>query len=82
MTAGEPAVFRCRHSNTDFIAWTVNGVSAQSTNLTVSGISVAGDTLTILALPENNGTVVECVVFFLDGSPPASTPPVMLIVQG
>ena len=39
-------------------------------------------TLTILALPEYNGTVVECVAFFIDGSPPTFTPPVILIIQG
>ena len=79
MTAGVDAVFRCRHSDADFIGWKVNNVSIGRDPL--PGVSVGAGTLTILALPEFNGTVVECLAFFISGTA-ESAPPVMLIVQG
>ena len=46
------------------------------------GVSQRQGALTILALPEYNGTVVECVALFFDGSSPELTPPVYLLVEG
>lgn len=80
VTAGVEAVFTCRHSEADFIAWKVNNESVRQAML--PGISTGTGTLTIVGLPEYNGTVVECVGLFLDGSPPVTAPPVRLTVQG
>lgn len=79
VTAGSEVEFRCQHSDADFIGWRVNNASVGKSPL--PGVSQRQGTLIILALPEYNGTVVECVALFLDGSPEHS-PPVYLIVEG
>ena len=81
MTAGVEAVFRCQHSNADFIGWRVNDTSVERSSLT--GISQdRHGTLTILALPEYNGIAVECVALYFDGSMPELSPPAYLFVEG
>ena len=80
VTAGTEAVFRCQHSGADSLGWRVNYTSVERYPL--PGISEGLGILTILALPEYNGTVVECVALFFDGSLPALSPPAYLIVQG
>ena len=82
VTAGSEVEFRCQHSEADFIGWRVNNVSVRNSPLPGVSQSQAGTALTILALPEYNGTVVECVALFLDGSQPEYSPPVYLIVEG
>ena len=83
MTAGVEAVFMCRHPTADYVVWRVNNVSVgRTSNQTSIPVSQGTGTLTILALPEYNGTVVECVALFIDGSPPEISPPVRLIVEG
>ena len=81
VTAGDEAVFRCQHSDAEFIGWRVNSMPFRQTS--VPGVSQGTDgSLTILALPENNGTLVECVALFTDGTLPISSPPAILVVQG
>ena len=80
VTAGVEAIFRCQHSAADSLGWRVNGNSIERDPL--PGVSEGPGTLTILALPENNGTVVECVALFFNGSLPSLSPPAYLIVQG
>ena len=73
---------RCRHTSSDAnIAWLVNGSpSGQFPDIRSGSINENGNrvaTLTIPAEPQYNGTVVECLAVFLDGSPievsPAAT---------
>ena len=76
--------FRCRHTSSDaLIAWRVNGSSITSDDIRPGSINENGatvHTLTIPAEPQYNGTVMECVAFFFDGSPPVSevSPPATL----
>lgn len=80
VTPGTEAVFRCRHSAADSLGWRVNSSSIERNPL--AGVSEGSGTLTILALPEYNGTVVECVALFFNGSLPTLSQPAYLIVQG
>ena len=82
VTAGIQAMFRCQHSDADTLAWRVNNRSIRQSPL--RGLSQSQDrsTLTIIALPEYNGTLVECLALYFDGSPPDSAPPAYLIVEG
>lgn len=80
VTAGNDAVFRCLHSDAEFYGWRIDGRSARTANL--SEVSVQSNMLTILALPEYNGTVVECIALYSDGTPSQTSPPALLIVQG
>ena len=80
-------MFRCRHLTADAISWTVNGLSRRDfPEDIVPGSTNDHDgtlvyTLTIPARSEYNGTEVECVAFFRDGS--QSTPPVTLtLIEG
>ena len=83
---GEETVFRCHHSTADVIAWRVNGSSVgrnPPTDITPSTNRDDDDnlvyTLTIIARPEYNGTVVECVAVFLDGSSTEVSPTALLL---
>ena len=58
----------------------MNGTSIERNPL--PGVSEGSGSLTILALPELSGIMVECVALFFDGSPPDLTLPAYLIVQG
>ena len=71
--------FRCRHTSSDAsINWRVNGSSVGRFPDIISGsLNEDGnrvDTLTIPAEPQYNGTVVECVAVFFDGSPTEVSP--------
>lgn len=79
VTAGNDAVFMCDHSDAAFLGWLINGEPALRAN--ISGVSMQTNSLTILALPEYNGTEVECLALYLDGTSETS-PPALLIVQG
>ena len=81
------AVFRCRHSTADTIGWIVNGSSVgQNPSPDIIPSTITDDdgtlvhTLTIIARPEYNGTEVECVAVFFDGSPKEDTPSVTLTI--
>ena len=73
---GEEAVFRCHHSTTRLIDWIVNGTLLDHPPppdiipSTEDGTQVA--TLTIIARPEYNGTVVKCEAVFRNASPEIS----------
>ena len=76
-----PPSLRCRHSSPEaIIIWSVNGsslglfphISSSSGSINENGNLVY--TLTIPAEPQYNGTVVECLAIFIDGSPTERTP--------
>ena len=80
----EVATFYCLCLSCDIIAWLVNGTSLNRINLPNITISVNGTirSLSIGTLLEYNGTTVQCVALFLDGTPPLPTLPVTLLIQG
>ena len=80
----EVATFECQHLSCDAITWRVNGKLLNRINLPDITISSNGTIrlLSIGILPEYNGTTVECVAVFFDGTPPLQTLPVTLLIQG
>ena len=66
---GHHAVFKCQHT-THSIFWRVNGRSVRGNNTHFPSIVRDGYTitytLTILARPEYNGSVVECIAVGLN----------------
>ena len=71
--------FRCRHTSSDaIISWLVNDIlSGQFSDIRSGSVNENGTivyTLTIPAEPQYNGTVVECVAVFFDGSPTEVSP--------
>ena len=80
----EVATFYCQHLSCDIIAWRVNGTLLNRINSPNIRSSSSGTIrlLSIGTLPEYNGTTVECVAFFFDGTPPLPTLPVTLLIQG
>ena len=82
---GEETVFQCRHPTADSIAWSVNesSVTQNPSPDIIPGFITDDDgnlvnTLTIIARLVYNGTVVECVALFLDGSPAETSPAAVL----
>ena len=75
------ATFYCQHLSSVGIYWLVNGTSVNSQNINTSS-SGAMHTLSIGTLVEYNGTTVQCLALFFDGTPPLSTLPVTLLIQG
>ena len=81
------ALFKCRHQVQDAnIGWRINGTSIGQYLDITRGVVPENDSLveilTIPALLEYNGTTVVCLAFFIDGSPPESTPAVTLTITG
>ena len=83
------ASFQCQHSLADVIGWRVNGKPLNVVNLgnisssTVTVYTVDGATmLSIGTHLEYNGTIIDCVAIFFNGSPPQFSVPVALLVQG
>ena len=80
------AVFRCRHQRIDArISWQINrSISVLYPDVVDDFIQDSNgtciDTLTILAIPEYNGTEVVCEATFFDGSPNEVTPAADLII--
>ena len=81
------AEFRCRHPTADLIVWRVNRSSVRqdpSPDITPGTLrdddGTLVNTLSIIARPEYNGTEVECVAVFLDGSQTEATPSVTLTI--
>ena len=75
---------RCRHMTSDaHISWRVNGSpSGRFPDIRPGSVNEDGtivDTLTIPAEPQYNGTVVECVAVFFDGSPTEVSPPATIL---
>ena len=80
----EVATFNCQHLSSDGIAWLVNETSVNLINSPDITTSSSGTmhSLSIGTLLEYNGTTVQCVASFFDGSPPLLTPSVTLLIQG
>ena len=82
------ATFQCQHPLAVVIGWRVNGISlsiAALPNVSVTSVETPSGVTTILSirtLLDNNGTTVECIALFIDGSSPQFTPPVALLIQG
>ena len=77
--------FRCRHTSSDaLVTWRVNGSAlGQFPDIRSSSVNEDGtivSTLTIPGEPQYNGTVVECVAVFFDGSPIEVSPPATIIL--
>ena len=83
------ATFRCQHSLAVAVVWRLNRMPLNtanfqniSTNSTSEFNGVTTHTLSIGTLLEYNGTTIECVATFFDGSLPQVTTPVPLLIQG
>ena len=76
--------YRCRHTSSEvLIIWTVNGSPSSDFPDIRSGSVNENNkmvhTLTVPAEPQYNGTVVECLAIFRDGSPTEVTPAATII---
>ena len=82
------AVFKCQHQSLEaIIGWRVNGLPDRRFSDIVPGFITENatlvPTLTIPAKSKYNGTEVECVAVYTDGSPTEVTPPALLtIIEG
>ena len=82
------ALFRCRHERSDaIISWLLDGkpdnrLSDVVTDFISDSNETIVDTLTVLAIPIYDGSVVVCGAAFFDGSPSDTTPPVTLTITG
>ena len=82
------ATFQCQHPLAVVIGWRVNGIPLSTSalpNVSVTSIGSPNGVTTILSigtLLDNNGTTVECIAVFIDGSSPQLTTPVVLLIQG
>ena len=80
MTTGEQATFRCQHIVADIVYWRFDGNTVGSNP--PSGVSRStseeGDStvlvLIVYGFHEYNGSVVECVAAFFNGSSEVSDP--------
>ena len=82
VTLNEDVVFRCRHTDAVAYGWYLNG--SVLGNNPPPDITPSFNTLTIIALPRNNNTVIECVAFILNGTQllQERSPSVILIIPG
>ena len=78
------ATFQCRHPLAVSIGWRVNATLQNVANLPNISTATPNDVtiLSIATLLAYNGTTVECIATFIDGSSPQFTPPVLLFIQG
>ena len=85
VSIGQDAEFRCQHSSADTIRWRVNSSLVSRSNAP-DGVGLDTDDLldilTITGRLDYNGTVVECVARFDNGSPEQVSNPALLIVTG
>ena len=86
VSIGAEAVFRCQHPSADTIRWRVNStlIGRNSPPDVIRGTildedNTLVDTLTIVVRVRYNGTVVECVARFDDGTPEEQTEPAVLL---
>ena len=83
-------MFQCQHSLAEVIIWRVNGIplerAANFSNVSVTsfvGVNGVSTHLSIGTLLVYNGTTIDCVAVFIDGSSsPQYTAPVALLIQG
>ena len=83
------ATFQCQHSLASAIGWRLNGILLNTENFqnistasTLGPNGVSTHILLIGTLLEYNGTTIECVATYFDGSLPMFTPPALLLIQG
>ena len=89
MTSGNNAEFRCKHTVADFLGWRVNGTSLliatfpdfHTITIPDSDGNNIVNVLTIIAHPQYNKTVVECVALSIEGTAEISTA-ATLTIQG
>lgn len=80
----ENATFYCQHPSADSIRWKIDGhfVTANPPQDITPGSFRSRNgiiyTLKIMARPEYNGSTIECVATFDDGTPQEQAPPVTL----
>ena len=76
--------FQCQHPQAVAIGWRVNGISLNMANLPNISTATLNDVtiLSIATILVYNGTTVECVATFIDGSSPQFTAPIVLLIQG
>ena len=86
VAVGEEAVFQCNYPGALYIDWAINEVfihigvfSFIPSNAALSVSEQHFDTLTITALPEYNGTEVQCVAWLLASV--QLTSPVLLLIN-
>ena len=86
---GMQATFRCQHESPATIGWRVNGTSInQLPNRDIIPGNVHNNcgqlvnNLSIVTIPEYNGTEVVCVAIFSNGSSEASPKAVLIIQEG
>ena len=82
VTLNEDVVFRCNHTHAALYGWYING-SVVGNNPPVD-INPSHNMLTIIALPRNNNTVIQCLVIIFNGTQVRQeiSPPVILIIPG
>lgn len=83
VTMDTEAVFQCKHPTADSTNWKINGTILR---VLPEGVHLGRDStgvhnLAIMAHPEYNSTMIECVVFF-SGSPAEETAPAVMMIQG
>ena len=83
VTMNTEAVFLCNHSTAVGATWKINGTVLRGLPEGVhSGLDSTGvHYLTIMARPEYNSTMTECVALFTD-SPVEETAPAIMMIQG
>ena len=90
VTLDEQHTYKCSHSTADGITWRVNDRVLGVEIFTTPGIVYTDTrshpddtvyTLTIIALPQNNETTIQCTAAFDEGAP-QDTPIVTFLIQG
>ena len=78
------ATFQYQHPLAVSIGWRVNGILQNVANLPNVSTATPNDVtkLSIATLVAYNGTIIECIATFFDGSLPQFTAPVSLLTQG
>ena len=83
VAVGTEAVFQCQHLNTDFITWRINGIAVRVFPAIVT-IHHSGNssTLTIIARPEYNEAMVECIAVIVGNTVLQETASASMMIQG
>ena len=74
----DEAMFMCQSNDAQGFGWRVNGTSEIAANFAIT-IVMRISTITIPALPEYNGTLVQCVAF---GNTNVESENVTMTIQG
>ena len=78
------ATFQCQHPLAIAVGWRVNGILLNVATFQNISSATPNDVtiLSIGTLLVYNGTTVECIATFIDGSSPQFAPTVLLFIQG